>query len=333
MRTRSSGMMWWPVVAAVWLLLPTGGRAELRFLQPTVHVGVIRSGMPLTHRFVFVNDGAQDLEITEARASCGCLAPRLEKRQFRPGEEGAVMVDINTLSQPAGPHSWTVFVKARSGDAAWEMPLLLGADLVTEVTVQPAFLAIYTDRAATQDFVLTDHRPKAMNVVSVRASSPRLRPRVYDCRRDGPDKTITQIRMSVAEDYPDGRHEEAVFIDTDDPSYRELKLQVIIIKRSRQRVQAAPHQVALTAAPGQPIPSRIVLIRDGDDQGVVVEKVVADDAAVVCTWAQGPNKMATLRVRVDRDRLHGESLESAVHVYVSKPQPDVLTIPVRFTSP
>jgi hypothetical protein len=181
--------------------------------------------------------------------------------------------------------------------------------------------------------MLTDFRPKALSLTSVEASSARLRPRIYDQRREGPSKTVYQIRLEVSGDYPDGRHEESIHIFSDDPAYRELKVPVIIIKRSRQRVSATPGEVALAAGPGQPIPSRIVLLRDNDNQGVVVENVTTDDPAVTCTWAQGPNAMATLRVRVDRKLLRGDSLQSAVHVYVSKPQPDVLTIPVSCTAP
>ena len=36
-----------------------------------------------------------------------------------------------------------------------------------------------------------------------------------------------------------------------------------------------------------------------------------------------------LRVRVDRSTYQGTTLQSAVYVHISKPQPDVLTIPVR----
>src|SRR5262245_45588036 len=89
-------------------LVAVAGRAELRFSQPTVNAGVVRSGTPFRHGFVFVNDGREPAEILEARASCGCLSPKLDKRSLQPGEEGSLSVEINTLSQPAGSHTWTV---------------------------------------------------------------------------------------------------------------------------------------------------------------------------------------------------------------------------------
>jgi hypothetical protein len=328
----SSRAVQWVALAVAWAVTAAAARAELRFPQPTVNVGVVRAGMSLSHRFTFVNDDRRELEIVEARASCGCLSPKLDKRVFRPGEEGSVVVEVNTLSQPAGVNTWTVHLKGRWGTTDCEMPLQLTADLLKEIWVEPAFLALYTDRAATQDLLLTDSRPKSLTVVAVETSSPRLRARVYDQRRDKAGRAVTQIRLDVAEEYAEGRHDETVRICTDDPAYRELKVPVTVIRRSRQHVSATPAQVALSAPPGQPFPSKIVLVR-GNDEGVVVEKVVADHPAVVCTWAPGPNTMATLRIRADRSLLQGDSLETAVHVYVSKPRPDVLTIPVTCTAP
>ena len=76
-------------------------------------------------------------------------------------------------------------------------------------------------------------------------------------------------------------------IFTDDPDHRDLRVPVTIVKRACQRITAMPNEVTLTAPPGQPIASRIVLIRDTKDKAVVVERVVADDAAIVCTWGTG----------------------------------------------
>src|SRR5262245_13566231 len=67
-------------------LLGTEARADLQSRQPAPYVGEVRTGVPLTHRFTFVNTGPEVVEITDARASCGCLAPRLAKRTYQPGE-------------------------------------------------------------------------------------------------------------------------------------------------------------------------------------------------------------------------------------------------------
>jgi hypothetical protein len=310
--------------------VPPECRADLQVPQAEADAGVVYTGKELTHCFSFVNRGPEVVEIVEARASCGCLAPRLDKRVYQPGEGGELRLEVNTFTQPAGPHAWTVTLRCRSGGGDQEIGLRLRAQLVTEVSVQPAALVLFTDKAVGHDFVLLDVRPQPLTVTAVRAGLPGLRATVGERGRDPSGHAVQKIHLAVTEECPEGRHEEFLQIFTDDPGYRDLKVPITVVKRARQRLAATPGEVTLTAPPGQPVPSRIVLIRDSDDQGVVIDKVEADDPAVTCRWAQGPNRMATVRVRVDRAQVRGDGLHATVQVHVSKPQPDVLLIPITF---
>jgi len=150
-----------------------------------------------------------------------------------------------------------------------------------------------------------------------------------EAMRDRAGHWLRRIGLEVTKDYPEGRHEEILTIYTDDPKYAELRVAVTLVKNFQQRLVATPGDVLLSGNPGQPLPSRIILIRDRDNQEVHIDHVMTDDPSITCRWAQGPNKMATLRILVDRTRISGDSLESAVHVEVSKPIPETLTIPVK----
>src|SRR5438094_7582053 len=112
-RMSSLGLLW--VRWAFGLLLLLSGqapvRADLHFTQSRIQRGTVRSGVPLAQRFDFVNRGRGAVTITDLRASCGCLAPRLEKRTYQPGETGAILLEVNTLSQPAGSNVWRVEVR------------------------------------------------------------------------------------------------------------------------------------------------------------------------------------------------------------------------------
>src|SRR5262249_10585455 len=172
-----------------------------------------------------------------------------------------------------------------------------------------------------------------LSVVDARVSSPGLGVKVIEQTVSPEGHAVRRFRVHVADDFPEGRHDATVLIYSDDPDYRELKVPVTVVKRSRQRLAATPGEVRLTAPAGQPIPSRIVLVRDEKGQPVVIEKIEAEDPAVVCTWAQGPGAMATIRVRVERGRLRGPELETRVHVHLTKPVADVVTISVRCSAP
>jgi hypothetical protein len=314
-------------------LLAADTRAELRLEQPSADAGTVKTGQALSHQFSFVNAGPAAVEITDVRASCGCLTPRVDRRVYQPGERGSLLLEVNTLTQPAGKHAWTIHVTCKSAEATHEVQAHLAAELVSEITVQPAALVLYTNKALEHDIVLTDGRPRPLSVAAVRASSPALGAEVIEQTVSPEGRALRRIRVHVADDFPEGRHDEIVAIYTDDLGYRELKVPVTVVKRSRQRVTAAPGEVRLVAPAGQAIPSRIVLLRDREGQPVVIEKIDAEDPAVVCTWASGPNAMATLRVRVERSRLRGPELQTTVHVHLSKPVADVLAIPVHCSAP
>src|SRR5262249_84421 len=286
-------------------LSPTPVHADLRLPQSRVDLGDLRAGPPLIRRFPLVNDGTNAIEIAEAKASCGCLKPRLANQVLQPGEEGWVEVEVNTLSQPAGPNAWRVDLKYRDGDRPAQVAVLITATLSKEITVEPAALTISTDQALAHEICVTDLRAKPLTITSVQASLPQLHATLQPSCKDADGHAVCIVKLEVAADFPEGRHDEVVSLYTDDPAYPELKVTATTPKRAKQRLSAAPAEVTLAAAPGQPLPSRIVLIRDSENQTVVVEKVVADHPAVSCRWASGPDTMATVKIQVDSSQLQG----------------------------
>src|SRR5688572_25659723 len=88
------------------LALPSLASAQLRFMQPTAELGELRGGPAYQHRFDFVNDSAQTLEITDFRLGCGCLQPVLDKRVYQPGEKGSLLMNVRTLGQMGGARAW-----------------------------------------------------------------------------------------------------------------------------------------------------------------------------------------------------------------------------------
>ena len=109
--------------------------------QPVIDAGQIRVGPVLTRKFAFTNTANKPLTITEVRSSCGCLVPTLAKRIYEPGERGELTVEVNTLSQPAGPHRWAFYLAYRSGDVTGERTLELTATLQQEIEIVPAAIA------------------------------------------------------------------------------------------------------------------------------------------------------------------------------------------------
>jgi hypothetical protein len=128
---------------------------------------------------------------------------------------------------------------------------------------------------------------------------------------------------------PDGRHDETLHLYTSDPEYPELKMPFTVVKRSRQRVSAIPAAVELKADGS---PSRLVLLRGGDDDMIEIESVNADDAALRCEWSPGSRPTGAVRVRVDPAKLTAESLKAMVHIHLSRPALQTVDVPVTWVA-
>ena len=93
---------------------------------------------------------------------------------------------------------------------------------------------------------------------------------------------------------------------SDDPEYRLMRVPVIVVKRAKKRLTAIPDPVHLEG-----LASRLIVIRDSDDQAIVIDHVDADSAALVCQWSKGEGKAVTVKVRLDPNQGEKGKLDSA----------------------
>jgi hypothetical protein len=312
------------------LTVPLNGRGEIHCEKPAVNAGVVFTGTRLLQRFVLVNRGKSEVQILEAKASCGCLSPRLDRMRLLPAETGSLELEINTLSQPSGPNTWTVRLRYRGGEGVRETDLRLSAKLVSEVQVEPAAMVLLADKAAGHEVSVRDTRGSSLKLLDARAGSGKLKTRITTLGQDKQGHTAFKIALDVPDEYPEGRHQDVLHIYTDDPKYADLCVPVTIVKVSQKRLSALPAEVNLTVPAAQPAPSRIVLIRDTESRPVKIANLSAADPAITCRWAEGPNSMATVKIQVNRALVRGHTLSDAVQVEVISPIRETLTIPVNY---
>jgi len=65
-----------------------------------------------TYDFVFVNNGATPLIITNAKGSCGCTVPRYPREAIAPGESAKINVRYDT--KRVGPFTKTVTINSNA---------------------------------------------------------------------------------------------------------------------------------------------------------------------------------------------------------------------------
>ena len=242
------------VAASCFVVATNNARADLLFAEPHADAGTVRSSAPMVHHFTFVNQGPETVEILRVLGSCGCLKPNVARTTYKPGEQGKVDLEVHTLSQAPGPHTWSVHLSYQCGNELREAELQLRARVVTEVMVQPAAIVFHVDKATGREVTVTDFRKKPLTVTDVRGSSTGLKAHVAERGHDRKGNTVYRIQLEVTEDYPDGRHEEYLDIYSDDPAYGNLRVPLTIVKRAPQHLTVAPDHVTLEAHNGQPLP-------------------------------------------------------------------------------
>jgi hypothetical protein len=313
----------------IWAALPAVVRAQLQFDETACNAGTVKTGAPLIHSFAFTNVGATDLEIVEARASCGCSKPRLEKRTFRAGEKGAAILEVNTLSQAPGRRSWSLQIKYHQGDAVGDATLQLGANLIREVMVQPSALVVFAEHAAEHAIVVTDSRPEPLAIREARLGTPSTQPVVSAAERAADGSWSQRIKIVVGPNCPPGRHDDQLTIYTNDPQYPELTVPVTLLNGSAYRCTAVPQELTFLGVAGKSLPARIALIRDNQNGKVVVKNATGDDPAIQCRWAAGPENLATLKVQIDSKLFHEGELHSSIRIEISDPVNQTIAIPVH----
>lgn len=314
------------ILAALSVMNLSDAQADLRFKDAEVDLGEVRAGRRLTPELALVNDGDEDVAILEAGASCGCLAPRVEPRVLAPRGNGRLHLQVNTLGQGAGTHFWKAWIRYRQGNIVTEAEVRLRARIVTEITVQPASLTLVSEGGLTQQIVVTDHRAQPMKITQVSTSAPFLKSWLLEQGKDSQGRWAAKIHLEVTRDVPAGRHAEALAIYADDPLYGEMRVPVTVVKVPAKKVTISPPLVRFASS--KVISSRMVRIHGADGQAIQVEKTEADHPGVSCKWASDPEGDVFLKIQVDPVRLPEGLEKSIVHVHLTAPTREVLTIPV-----
>src|SRR5262245_861982 len=315
------------------LALVAGGligpsRAELTCPEAVHMAGRVKSGKSLSHTFTLVNRGTTVIELMEVKPGCGCLRPELSAVVLRPGEEGKLTAHVNTVTQPGGTNNWRSTVRYQEGAAVRDLELTVRAEVVPEVSIQPANLLLHASGPLTAHFKVLDHRAQPFQATRLVCASAHVRASLSPPRREG-ELWARTITLDVQASCPEGRHDDVLRVVTSDPEYPELKVPFTVLKRTPGKVQASPPSLELTATKGQALPAKIVLLGSGDDQAVRVGKVETSHAFIRCNYATGPGSRLTLRVEVDNLQITTDDFQGEVKLHLTGPKPQVVSIPVR----
>ncbi|CAN5532107.1 hypothetical protein BH10PLA2_BH10PLA2_32820 [soil metagenome] len=302
---------------------------ELAFAEPKFQAGTVFAGVPLAHRFEFQNTSSQAIRITDVHTHCGCTTSKLPKLIYQPGERGSIDMDVLTLTQPAGPHSFTSHLTYDVGGISKEIELTLQAALVSELMLSPAKLVVPASHVERHPFTLRDSRETPVQILEVRTSLPHLSARASEPKRDASGGWTRSIQLVVEPGLAPGKHEARLDIYTNDPRYQHLQAPFVLVNRTDDEISFSPREIEVRGQVDRPLPSKIVVIRPTPTRAVQVEAIKADNPAITTRWAANAEGVVAVRVQIDAKKLSGNSLDSFIYVKLGGPTPETIEIPVH----
>ena len=207
-------------------------RPALVFHTHLVNLGTAPAMPVVGAKFRFTNRGKQTVRIVEAKPSCGCLTPRLAKRQYAPGESGVLILPVQTPNQSPGPH--TYYVTLRYTDPHPRETVLMFKVVLPEkqVTVSPPALAVYQlsgKQETTRTLHVFDYPRTGLKLTGVRCDSPLASVQLGHRTIDEAGHPQHDVLVTVRAKVPPGRHRGVISITTNHPRYRVIKVPLMIV--------------------------------------------------------------------------------------------------------
>ena len=286
-----------------WLLVASALMADpppLQVDRSAIDLGDLPAHKPLVQTFKLKNTGPAPLTLSDVSGGCGCFRHQLGRRTLEPGQGTDLTVTLSLLAQPAGPRTWSLAVRYTTGEKPAELPIRLTAKITRDVSVEPAALMLSTECAMVGTVNVVDRRNKPITVTGARLGVKGISAAVRPGKRT--EGVFTQaIDVSVAADLAPDQYADELCLDTDDPTAPEIRVPIRVVKKAPGKgVQTFPGSASLRFAMDQTTATTLLRLKDAADAQVTVAEVSSDDTGVACKWAAGPDRMATLRVTVDR---------------------------------
>ncbi len=302
--------------------------ANLLCTQSTFDLGLVHAGKPCSHSFSIKNLGKEVIQILEARPSCGCIHKPIIKSTLLPNESFSLAIEIHTLTKPPGQHSFAITLHYLEANQAKELILTVKADIKVEVEITPAASVIYTDRDHTHTLTIKDTRAKPLKIIAAETSNPNIDVQVSEPTINTNNESVQLITLHIKDSLNVNKHELWVVLTSDDPTYREMKVPLTVIKRDGKQTTASPGKLFLDSNLGTPIAAKIIRLTKSGPDAVMVQKVETSHPAFQCTWANGPGESATLRVLMDEKLLLKGETNTILTVYFKDAKEQKVQIPI-----
>ncbi len=255
-----------PAGAASW--------ADSMFTELSKDFGSVPRGPTLSHPFRLVNNTGRIVTIANVRVSCGCTTATALKTTLNPGEETAILAQMDTR-RFSGVKTVTIFVQFNQ--PAWEeVRLWVQANGRDDVSVAPETLAFGRTKrgAAAEAEVTVTFLGGAGQVTDAQSDSNYIRPTVEALQgRDG--EASYKVSARLRPDAPVGKWYTDVWLTTNNPAMPRVRVPLTVEIESALSVSPTTVQLGQVPLGGEAErkvvvrgvkPFRITTIEGGDGE-------------------------------------------------------------------
>ena len=209
-----------PASAATW--------ADAMFEDLSKDFGSVPRGPTLQHPFRLVNRTKTTVTIANVRVSCGCVTATALKGSLAPGEETAVLAQMDTR-RFSGPKTVTIYVQF--DHPAWEeVRLWVQANSRDDVSVSPDAIAFgRTKRGATptSTVTVTFLGANGSQITEVQSDSNYVQTNLKELsRQDG--EVSYQVAARIRPDTPVGKWYTDVWLQTNNAGMPRVRVPLTV---------------------------------------------------------------------------------------------------------
>ncbi len=286
--------------------------ADALFDELSRDFGSVPRGPTLTHPFRLVNKTKQNVHIASVRVSCGCTSARALQEFLAPGQETAILVQMDTRRFQ---YTKNVTIFVQFDQPSWqEVRLWVQANSRDDVTVIPESLAFGTIKrggSPTAGVTISFLGGGNWRILGVRSDSNYVQPKVREIRRDAGEVSY-QLTASMRADTPPGKWYTDVWLQTNDPTTPRVRVPLTVEVAAPLTI--SPMTVVLGELKAGALAERRIIVRGstpfritgirGTDKQLSVREAASESKAVhVLTVTLRPSRPGewnrNLRIQTD----------------------------------
>lgn len=200
-------------------------------------------------RFRFINHGQHPVDIQQIDRSCGCLGQQLRDTHLEPGEEGELMLSVQTANEEPGLKEYFAVVRYTDPHPR-EAKLTLKFEMPdNKVSVEPKALLFYqfgTD-PVSKTITIRDHRRDRLRITDIDCNSPFVTlGGIQTSQRRKSTEYLFDV--TVAGNVPPGQHRSVVIAYTDDVKFPQIIVPLYVqgpVVDTSSSLQVEPGQIKL----------------------------------------------------------------------------------------